>query len=82
MLNELKVMEEVLSLQETAELLKLPAGSVRLGRHDCAGLTPIRFANTPNAPLYYLREEVYSILRNRARMIEQIKNLKNGGRKP
>lgn len=72
--DSFKIMDNVLSLSEVAAALKLPAGSVRLGRHDARGLVPIRFSDSPNAPLYYKRDDVAAILRRREDII------KNGGR--
>jgi len=66
----LKVMDEVMPLREAARLLKMPAASVRRGRGDCRCLTPVRFTDSVNAQLYYLKDEVYAILRDRAAAVD------------
>jgi hypothetical protein len=78
-MDTIAVMEEVYSLKEAAELLKMPSGSVRLRRGDTAELTPIQFADTPNAPIFYLREEVLAILRARAERIQFVRQKRNRG---
>lgn len=77
-MDDTNVMDSVLPLREAAQRLKMPAGSVRLGRGDTADLTPIQFADAPNAPIFYLVEEVESILRARAERIREIRQRAKG----
>ena len=72
------VMDHVLTLAEAAARLKMPAGSVRLGRGDAQDLTPVQFSDAPNAPLFYLVEEVESVLRKRVERIQEIQARKGG----
>lgn len=78
-MDHLTVMDKVYTLKEAADRLKMPPGSVRLGRGDARGLTPIQFADTPNAPIYYLVEEVHAVLRARLERIQAITNSRSRG---